>query len=81
VTISVRTCLEAIRQISPEQTRFTSIHAANVGLIPGEKLDESTAILSAQPFTCVVKLYALDTINYRESFDLHADQVAILFNH
>jgi GDPmannose 4,6-dehydratase len=72
--------LEAIRQFSP-QTRFYQASTSEMfGLIQAERQDENTPFYPRSPYG-VAKLYGhWITVNYRESFDLHASS-GILFNH
>jgi len=78
--LAVTHCLEAIRQLSP-QTRFYQASTSEMfGLIQAERQDEATPFYPRSPYG-VAKLYGhWITINYRESFGLHAS-CGILFNH
>lgn len=78
--LGVTHMLEAIRQYS-SHTRFYQASTSEMfGLIQAEKQDESTPFYPRSPYG-VAKLYGhWITINYRESFDLHASS-GILFNH
>jgi GDPmannose 4,6-dehydratase len=72
--------LEAIRQFAP-QTRFYQASTSEMfGLIQAERQDENTPFYPRSPYG-VAKLYGhWITVNYRESFGLHASS-GILFNH
>jgi GDPmannose 4,6-dehydratase len=78
--LGVTHMLEAIRQFSP-QTRFYQASTSEMfGLIQAERQDENTPFYPRSPYG-VAKLYGhWITVNYRESFDLHASS-GILFNH
>jgi GDPmannose 4,6-dehydratase len=72
--------LEAVRIIRP-QTRFYQASSSEMyGLIQSEIQNERTPFYPRSPYACA-KLYAHTmTVNYRESFGLHASS-GILFNH
>jgi GDPmannose 4,6-dehydratase len=72
--------LEAIR-LSDSGIRFYQASTSEMfGLIQAERQDESTPFYPRSPYG-IAKLYAhWMTINYRESFGLHAS-TGILFNH
>lgn len=78
--LGVTHLLEAIRQFSP-QTRFYQASTSEMfGLIQAERQDENTPFYPRSPYG-VAKLYGhWITVNYRESFGLHASS-GILFNH
>lgn len=78
--LGVTHVLEAIRQFSP-QTRFYQASTSEMfGLIQAERQDESTPFYPRSPYGAA-KLYGhWITVNYRESFGLHASS-GILFNH
>lgn len=78
--VGVTHVLEAIRQFSP-QTRFYQASTSEMfGLIQAERQDENTPFYPRSPYG-VAKLYGhWITVNYRESFGLHASS-GILFNH
>ena len=78
--LGVTHMLEAIRQISPGTRFYQASTSEMFGLIQAEKQDENTPFYPRSPYG-VAKLYGhWITINYRESFDLHASS-GILFNH
>ncbi|MET1079410.1 MAG: GDP-mannose 4,6-dehydratase [Pseudomonas sp.] len=72
--------LEAIRQFSPETRFYQASTSEMFGLIQAELQDENTPFYPRSPYG-VAKLYGhWITVNYRESFGLHASS-GILFNH
>ncbi len=72
--------LEAIRQFSPETRFYQASTSEMFGLIQAERQDENTPFYPRSPYG-VAKLYGhWITVNYRESFGLHASS-GILFNH
>lgn len=78
--IGVTHLLEAIRQFSPEARFYQASTSEMFGLIQAERQNEQTPFYPRSPYG-VAKLYGhWITVNYRESFDLHASS-GILFNH
>ncbi len=78
--LGVTHVLEAIRQFSPESRFYQASTSEMFGLIQAEKQNENTPFYPRSPYG-VAKLYGhWITVNYRESFDLHASS-GILFNH
>ncbi|GGI90993.1 GDP-mannose 4,6-dehydratase [Halopseudomonas pertucinogena] len=78
--LGVTHVLEAIRQFSPESRFYQASTSEMFGLIQAERQDESTPFYPRSPYG-VAKLYGhWITVNYRESFGLHASS-GILFNH
>ncbi len=72
--------LEAIRLTDPTIRFYQASTSELFGLIQAERQDEKTPFYPRSPYG-VAKLYAhWMTINYRESFNLHAS-TGILFNH
>jgi len=72
--------LEAIRDFSPKSRFYQASTSEMFGLIQAEQQDEKTPFYPRSPYG-VAKLFAhWSTINYRESFGLHASS-GILFNH
>ena len=72
--------LEAVRLTDPGIRFYQASTSEMFGLIQAERQDEATPFYPRSPYG-VAKLYAhWMTINYRESFDLHAS-TGILFNH
>ncbi|MBT9174182.1 MAG: GDP-mannose 4,6-dehydratase [Syntrophomonadaceae bacterium] len=78
--VSVVNMLEAIRQTDPEARFYQASTSEMFGLIQTERQDEKTPFYPRSPYG-VAKLYGhWMTINYRESFNIHASS-GILFNH
>lgn len=78
--LGVTHVLEAIRQFSPETRFYQASTSEMFGLIQAERQDESTPFYPRSPYGAA-KLYGhWITVNYRESFGLHASS-GILFNH
>jgi len=78
--LGVTHCLEAIRQVSPDTRFYQASTSEMFGLIQAERQDEATPFYPRSPYG-VAKLYGhWITVNYRESFNLHASS-GILFNH
>lgn len=78
--LGVTHCLEAIRQASAETRFYQASTSEMFGLIQAERQDENTPFYPRSPYG-VAKLYGhWITVNYRESFGLHASS-GILFNH
>ncbi|HVE49811.1 MAG TPA: GDP-mannose 4,6-dehydratase [Casimicrobiaceae bacterium] len=72
--------LEAIRIRKPSVRFYQASTSEMFGLIQAERQDESTPFYPRSPYG-VSKLFAhWSTVNYRESFGLHASS-GILFNH
>ena len=72
--------LEAIRIVNPKIRFYQASTSEMFGLIQAERQDEKTPFYPRSPYG-VAKLFAhWSTINYRESFGLHASS-GILFNH
>lgn len=78
--LGVTHLLEAIRQLSPETRFYQASTSEMFGLIQAERQDENTPFYPRSPYG-VAKVYGhWITVNYRESFNLHASS-GILFNH
>ncbi|MFV3413772.1 GDP-mannose 4,6-dehydratase [Pseudomonas nitroreducens] len=78
--LGVTHLLEAIRQFNPETRFYQASTSEMFGLIQAERQDENTPFYPRSPYG-VAKLYGhWITVNYRESFKLHASS-GILFNH
>ena len=78
--IGVTHILESIRSINPSIKFYQASTSEMFGLIQAEKQDEKTPFYPRSPYA-VAKLNGhWITVNYRESFDLHASS-GILFNH
>ncbi len=72
--------LEAIRQLSPATRFYQASTSEMFGLIQAQRQNEKTPFYPRSPYG-VAKLYGhWITVNYRESFGLHASS-GILFNH
>lgn len=72
--------LEAVR-ICNRETRFYQASTSEMfGLIQAEKQDESTPFYPRSPYGVAKLMAHWATVNYRESFGLHASS-GILFNH
>ncbi|GAA5179025.1 GDP-mannose 4,6-dehydratase [Niveibacterium umoris] len=78
--LGVTGLLEAIRQFKPDARFYQASTSEMFGLIQAERQDENTPFYPRSPYG-VAKLYGhWITVNYRESFGLHASS-GILFNH
>ncbi|MFL9922503.1 GDP-mannose 4,6-dehydratase [Paraburkholderia fungorum] len=72
--------LEAVRTVNPQARFYQASTSEMFGLIQAEQQSETTPFYPRSPYG-VAKLYAhWLTVNYRESFGLHASS-GILFNH
>ena len=72
--------LEAIRRHDPKTRFYQASTSEMFGLIQCERQDEATPFYPRSPYG-VAKLFAhWTTVNYRESFGMHASS-GILFNH
>lgn len=70
--LGVTHLLEAIRQFSPHTRFYQASTSEMFGLIQAEQQDENTPFYPRSPYG-VAKLYGhWITVNYRESFNLHA---------
>jgi GDPmannose 4,6-dehydratase len=78
--LGVNNILEAMRLEAPEARFYQASSSEMYGLIQRPIQDEQTPFYPRSPYA-VAKLYGhWVTVNYRESFDLHASS-GILFNH
>jgi GDPmannose 4,6-dehydratase len=78
--IGVGNMLEAVRLIAPKARFYQASSSEMYGLIQEPIQDENTPFYPRSPYA-VAKLYGhWMTVNYRESFGLHASS-GILFNH
>jgi GDPmannose 4,6-dehydratase len=78
--VSVAIVLEAMRIVKPAAHFYQASSSEMFGLIQEEKQSEKTPFYPRSPYA-VAKLYGhWITVNYRESFGLHASS-GILFNH
>jgi GDPmannose 4,6-dehydratase len=72
--------LEAIRIHAPKARFYQASTSEMFGLVQADRQDETTSFYPRSPYG-VAKLFAhWSTVNYRESFGLHASS-GILFNH
>jgi GDPmannose 4,6-dehydratase len=72
--------LEAVRIVNPEARFYQASTSEMFGLIQAEKQDEKTPFYPRSPYGCAKLMAHWATVNYRESFNLHASS-GILFNH
>ena len=78
--VGVTNLLEAMRAEKPDARFYQASSSEMFGLIQEEKQNEKTPFYPRSPYA-VAKLYGhWITINYRESFGMHASS-GILFNH
>ena len=78
--IGVNNMLEAVRLVAPKARFYQASSSEMYGLIQAPKQSEQTPFYPRSPYA-VAKLYGhWITVNYRESFGLHASS-GILFNH
>jgi len=78
--VGVVNCLEAIRLIKPDTRFYQASSSEMYGLIQQPEQSEKTPFYPRSPYA-VAKLFGhWITVNYRESFGLHASS-GILFNH
>jgi GDPmannose 4,6-dehydratase len=78
--VGVTNALEAIRLAKPDARFYQASSSEMFGLIQQERQSETTPFYPRSPYA-VAKLYGhWITVNYRESFGMHASS-GILFNH
>jgi GDPmannose 4,6-dehydratase len=78
--VSVTNMLEAVRMVNDRIRFYQASTSEMFGLIQADRQDEKTPFYPRSPYG-VAKLYGhWMTINYRESFKMHASS-GILFNH
>lgn len=78
--VGVLNMLEAVRRMAPEARFYQASSSEMYGLIQAERQNETTPFYPRSPYA-VAKLYGhWITVNYRESFGMHASS-GILFNH
>lgn len=78
--IAVANVLEAVRIVKPDAHFYQASSSEMFGLIQNDVQSENTPFYPRSPYA-VAKLYGhWITVNYRESFGLHASS-GILFNH
>jgi GDPmannose 4,6-dehydratase len=72
--------LEAVRIVNPEARFYQASTSEMFGLIQAEMQDEGTPFYPRSPYGVAKLMAHWATVNYRESFGLHASS-GILFNH
>lgn len=72
--------LEAVRIVNPDARFYQASTSEMFGLIQAEMQDEKTPFYPRSPYGCAKLMAHWATVNYRESFNLHASS-GILFNH
>ncbi len=78
--VAVANILEAVRLSNPDARFYQASTSEMFGLIQAERQSENTPFYPRSPYG-VAKLYGhWLTVNYRESFNMHASS-GILFNH
>ncbi len=78
--VGVANILEAVRVMRPQARFYQASSSEMYGLVQQERQSETTPFYPRSPYA-VAKLYGhWITVNYRESFGLHASS-GILFNH
>lgn len=78
--LGVANILEAVRLVNPKARFYQASTSEMFGRIQAERQSESTPFYPRSPYG-VAKLFGhWQTVNYRESFALHASS-GILFNH
>jgi GDPmannose 4,6-dehydratase len=72
--------LEAVRIVNPQARFYQASTSEMFGLIQAERQDERTPFYPRSPYGVAKVMAHWATVNYRESFDMHASS-GILFNH
>lgn len=72
--------LEAVRIVNPSARFYQASTSEMFGLIQAEMQDETTPFYPRSPYGVAKLMAHWATVNYRESFNLHASS-GILFNH
>jgi GDPmannose 4,6-dehydratase len=72
--------LEAVRIVNPKARFYQASTSEMFGLIQAERQDETTPFYPRSPYGVAKLMAHWATVNYRESFGLHASS-GILFNH
>ncbi|MGN6656376.1 MAG: GDP-mannose 4,6-dehydratase [Rhodanobacter sp.] len=72
--------LEAVRIVNPAAHFYQASTSEMFGLIQAERQDEATPFYPRSPYGVAKLMAHWATVNYRESFGLHASS-GILFNH
>jgi len=78
--VSVVNMLEAVRIVNPRARFYQASTSEMFGLIQAERQDEKTPFYPRSPYGVAKLMGHWMTVNYRESFGLHASS-GILFNH
>lgn len=78
--IGVLRMLEAVRIVNPEARFYQASTSEMFGLIQAEMQSETTPFYPRSPYGVAKLMGHWATVNYRESFNLHASS-GILFNH
>ncbi len=72
--------LEAVRLVNPQARFYQASTSEMFGLIQAERQDERTPFYPRSPYGVAKVMAHWATVNYRESFGMHASS-GILFNH
>lgn len=72
--------LEAVRIVNPKGRFYQASTSEMFGLIQAERQDETTPFYPRSPYGVAKLMAHWATVNYRESFGMHASS-GILFNH
>jgi len=78
--VGVINVLEAVRIVNPKAHFYQASTSEMFGLIQAEMQDEKTPFYPRSPYGVAKLMGHWATVNYRESFNLHASS-GILFNH
>jgi GDPmannose 4,6-dehydratase len=78
--VGVLNVLEAVRIVNPKAHFYQASTSEMFGLIQAEMQDETTPFYPRSPYGVAKLMGHWATVNYRESFGLHASS-GILFNH
>ncbi|MCC4597575.1 GDP-mannose 4,6-dehydratase [Xanthomonas campestris pv. phormiicola] len=78
--VGVINVLEAVRIARPEARFYQASTSEMFGLIQAERQDEATPFYPRSPYGVAKLMGHWATVNYRESFGMHASS-GILFNH
>ena len=78
--VGVINVLEAVRIVNPKAHFYQASTSEMFGLIQADMQDESTPFYPRSPYGVAKLMGHWATVNYRESFGLHASS-GILFNH
>jgi GDPmannose 4,6-dehydratase len=78
--LGVANILEVMRIVNPRAKFYQASTSEMFGLIQAERQDEKTPFHPRSPYGVAKVFGHWQTVNYRESFDMHASS-GILFNH